>query len=322
MRRFVASVLVAVVALIAADAAAQTFPSKPAKIVVAFPPGAAADTVSRLLGQKLSEMWGQPVIVDNRGGASGTIGTDLVAKSPADGHTMLMGTMGNLAANPALYTNLPFDIQRDLAPVSLVCMVHFVLVVNPSLPVKTVKELIEYAKTRPGQLNYGSSGPGGAPHLGSELFKSMAGVNLVHVPYKGSAPAMTDLLGGQLSAIIDNLPLALPYIKSGKVRALAVTGPKRVPVLPDVPTMAEAGLTGYELTNWFGLVVPAGTPREVISKINADLVKALKMPDVRERLLGMATEPVGSSPEQLDAFMKAETAKWAKVVKDAKITAE
>jgi len=267
-------------------------------------------------------MWGQQVLVDNRAGASGIIGTDLVAKSPADGYTMLLGTLGNLSANPALYASLPFDMQRDFAPVSLVVMVNFVMVVHPAVPAKTVKEFIEWARARPGQINYASSGAGGAPHLGSELFKSLASVNLVHVPYKGSAPAFTDLLGGQVSMSIDNLPLALPYVKAGRLRALAVTGPKRVPVLPDVPTMSEAGVTGYELTNWFGLVVPAGTPRDVVLRINADVVKALKMPDVQERLRGMATEPVGSTPEHLGTFMKAETAKWGKVIKEAGITAE
>jgi tripartite-type tricarboxylate transporter receptor subunit TctC len=322
MMRLLAIVLVLACTLAAGPAAAQAFPTKPARIVVAFPPGAAADLVSRLVAQKLSEMWGQQVLVDNRGGASGTIGTDVVAKSPADGHTMLMGTMGNLAANAALFPNLPFNLERDFAPVTLTVMVHFVMVVHPSVPATTVKEFIAYAKARPGQLNYASSGAGGAPHLGSELFKSMAGVNVVHVPYKGSAPAFTDLIGGQVSMAIDNIPVALPHIKAGKLRALAVTGTKRVPVLPDVPTMAEAGLPGYELTNWLGLVVPAGTPRDIISRIHTDVVKALQMPDVRERLLGMATEPVGSTPDQLGALMKSETAKWAKVIKEAGITAE
>lgn len=322
MMRLAAIGLVLACALSAGPAAAQTYPTKPARIVVAFPPGAAADLVSRLVAQKLSEMWGHQVLVDNRGGASGTIGTDAVAKSPADGYTMLMGTMGNLAANAALFPNLPFNLERDFAPVTLAAMVHFVMVVHPSLPVKTVKEFIEYAKARPGQLNYASSGAGGLPHLGAELFKSLAGVNLVHVPYKGSAPAITDLIGGQVSMAIDNLPVALPHIKAGKLRALAVTGPRRVPVLPDTPTMGEAGLAGYELTNWLGLVVPAGTPRDIVLRIHADAVKALKMPDVRERLLGMATEPVGSTPEELGALMKSETAKWAKVIKDAGITAE
>ena len=305
-----------------ATAAAADFPSKPAKIIVAFPPGAATDIVGRILAQKLTEMWGQSVIVDNRAGASGTIGTDVVAKSPADGYTMLLGTLGNLAANPSLYRNLPFDMGRDFIPVSLVVMVNFVMVAHPALPVKTVKELIALAKAKPGELNYSSSGAGGLPHLAGELFKSMAGVNVLHISYKGSVPSFTDLLGGRISYSIDNLPLALPYIKSGRLRALAVVGPRRQPMLPDVPTMVEAGIPGYELTNWFGLMLPAGTPRDVVQRINADIAKVLKMPDVRERLLGMAAEPVGSTPEQFSVFLKSETEKWAKVIKDGAITAE
>jgi tripartite-type tricarboxylate transporter receptor subunit TctC len=315
-------VLSVLLAFPATAAAADSFPSKPAKIIVAFPPGAATDIVGRILAQKLADMWGQPVIVDNRAGASGTIGTDVVAKSPADGYTMLLGTLGNLSANPSLYRNLPFDMGRDFTPVSLVVMVNFVMVVHPSTPAKTVKELIALAKAQPGQLNYSSSGAGGLPHLAGELFKSMAGVDLVHISYKGSVPSFTDLLGGRITVTIDNLPLALPYIKSGRLRALAVVGPKRQPMLPDVPTMVEAGIPGYELTNWFGLMVPAGTPRDIVTRINTDVAKVLKMPDVRERLLGMAAEPVGSTPEQFSAFLKSETAKWAKVIKDGGITAE
>ena len=303
-------------------AAADSFPSKPARIIVAFPPGAATDIVGRIVAQKLTDMWGQPVIVDNRAGASGTIGTDVVAKAAPDGYTMLLGTLGNLAANPSLYRDLPFNMERDFIPVSLVVMVNFVMVVHPSMPVKTVKELIALAKAKPGELNYSSSGAGGLPHLAGELFKSMAGINVVHIAYKGSVPSFTDLLGGRINYTIDNLPLALPYIKSGKLRALAVVGPRRQPTLPDVPTMAEAGIPGYELTNWFGLMVPAKTPRDVVNRISADIAKIMKMPDVRERLAGMAAEPVGSTPEQFSVFLKAETATWAKVIKDGGITAE
>jgi tripartite-type tricarboxylate transporter receptor subunit TctC len=301
---------------------AADFPSKPAKIIVAFPPGAATDIVGRIVAQKLTEMWGQPVIVDNRAGAAGTIGTDVVAKAAPDGYTMLLGTLGNLAANPSLYRNLPFSMERDFIPVSLVVMVHFVMVVHPSVPAKTVKELIALAKAKPGELNYSSSGAGGLPHLAGELFKSMAGVKVQHIGYKGSVPSFTDLLGGRITYTIDNLPLALQYIKSGKLRALAVVGPKRQPMLPDVPTMVEAGIPGYVLTNWFGMVVPAGTPRNAVQRINSDIAKIMQMPDVRERLYGMAAEPVGSTQEHFSAFLKAETAMWAKVIKDGNITAE
>jgi tripartite-type tricarboxylate transporter receptor subunit TctC len=322
MTRIMATVLAAACALCSSNAVAQTFPNKPARMIVAFPPGGATDIVARLVSQRLSEMWGQQVLVDNRAGAAGTIGTDAAAKAPADGYTMFMGTMGNLTANPALYPNLTFDVGRDLAPVTLVVAVNFVMVAHPSFPPKTVRELIALAKARPGQINYASSGAGGAPHLGAELFKSMAGVNLQHVPYKGSGPSFTDLLGGQVSLTIDSLAQALPYIKSGRLRALAVTGAKRASMLPEVPTMAEAGVPGYDLTNWFGLVVPAKTPREIVTRIHLDVVKILTMPEVRERLFSMATEPVGDTPEHFGAFMHSETTKWAKVIKEAGITAE
>jgi tripartite-type tricarboxylate transporter receptor subunit TctC len=322
MRLLVATVLVAACALYAGAAAAQTYPSKPVRMIVAFPPGGATDIVARIVSQKLSEMWGQQVFVDNRGGAAGTIGTDLMAKSSPDGYNLFMGTMGNLTANTVLYHNLPFDVERDLAPVTLVVKVHFVMVAYPAFPPKTVQELIALAKAKPGEINYASSGAGGAPHLGGELFKSMAGVNLTHVPYKGSGPSFADLLGGQVSLTIDSLAQALPYIKAGRLRALAVTGAKRASMLPDVPTVAESGVPGYELTNWFGLVTRAGTPREIINRVNADVVKVLQMPDVRERLLGMALDPVGDTPEQFGAYMKSETAKWARVIKEAGITAE
>ncbi len=322
MKRLVATALVAACALLSGHAAAQNFPNKPVRMIVAFPPGGATDIVARIVSQKLSEMWGQQVFVDNRGGAAGTIGTDLMAKSPPDGYNLFMATMGNLTANTVLYHNLPFDVERDLAPVTLVVKVHFVMVAYPSFPPKTVQELIALAKAKPGEINYASSGAGGAPHLGGELFKSMAGVNLTHVPYKGSGPSFADLLGGQVSLTIDSLAQALPYIKSGRLRALAVTGAKRAPMLPDVPTVAESGVPGYELTNWFGLVTRAGTPREIIHRVNADVVKVLQMPDVRERFLGMALDPVGDTPEQFGAYIKSETAKWAKVIKEAGITAE
>ncbi len=322
MKRLVATALVAACALLSGHAAAQNFPNKPVRMIVAFPPGGATDIVARIVSQKLSEMWGQQVFVDNRGGAAGTIGTDLMAKSPPDGYNLFMATMGNLTANTVLYHNLPFDVERDLAPVTLVVKVHFVMVAYPSFPPKTVQELIALAKAKPGEINYASSGAGGAPHLGGELFKSMAGVNLTHVPYKGSGPSFADLLGGQVSLTIDSLAQALPYIKSGRLRALAVTGAKRAPMLPDVPTVAESGVPGYELTNWFGLVTRAGTPREIIHRVNADVVKVLQMPDVRERFLGMALDPVGDTPEQFGAYIKSETAKWAKVIKSAGIKAE
>ena len=317
-----ACVLAAAAASAANPAAAQAFPTKPVRIIVAFPPGGGTDIVARLLGQKLGEAWGHQAIVDNRAGASGVIGTEAAARAAPDGYTWFMGTMGNLTVNQHLYAKMPVDPQRDLTALSQVVAVHFVAVSHPSLPAKNVKELIALAKSRPGQINYSSSGPGGAPHLGGELLKSMAGINLVHIPYKGSGPSFTDLLGGQVSLTFDSLVQALPYIKAGKLNALGVLGSKRSPLLPGVPTIAESAVPGYELTNWFGLVVPAGTPRDLVNRLYGDVSKALAQGDIREKLHAMGADVIGSSPDQFAAFMKAETAKWAKVVKQANIRAE
>jgi tripartite-type tricarboxylate transporter receptor subunit TctC len=250
------------------------------------------------------------------------IGTEAAARAAPDGYTWFMGTMGNLTVNQHLYRKMPVDPQRDLAAMTQVVAVHFVMVSHPSLPAKNVKDLIALAKSRAGQINYSSSGPGGAPHLAGELLKSMAGINLVHIPYKGSGPSFTDLLGGQVSLTFDSLVQALPYIKAGRLNAMAVLGTKRSSLLPQTPTAAESGVPGFELTNWFGLVVPAATPRELITRMHGDVAKVLAQPDVREKLQAMGADPIGSSPEQFAAFMRAETAKWAKVIKVANITAE
>jgi len=300
---------------------AQTFPAKPVRIVVAFPPGGGVDIVARAVGPKLTEIWRQQVIVDNRAGASGMIGTEFAARAAPDGHTIFIGTLGNLAVNPHLFPKMAVDPLRDFVPVTLVVAVHFVMVAHPSLPARNVKELIALARARPGQINYSSSGAGGAPHLGGELFKVMAKVNLVHVPYKGSGPSFQDLLGGHVSMTFDSLVQSLPYIKSGKLKALAVLGKMRSPLLPEVPTIAET-VPGYDLTNWFGLVAPAATPREIIAKLNEDWAKVLLNPEVRTKLSGMGADVVGNKPEEFGAFMKAETAKWAKLVKEAHIRAE
>ena len=320
MIRFIAAAALAGAAALGAHA--QQFPVKPVRIIVAFPPGGGTDIVARLLGQKLAEPWGQQAIVDNRAGASGVIGTEAAARAAPDGYTWFMGTMGNLTVNQHLYAKMPVDPQRDLTALSQVVAVHFVAVSHPSLPAKNVKELIALAKSRPGQINYSSSGPGGAPHLGGELLKSMAGIDLVHIPYKGSGPSFTDLLGGQVSLTFDSLVQAYPYIKAGKLNALGVLGSKRSPLLPNVPTIAESGVPGYELTNWFGLVVPAGTPRDLIVRLYGDVSKALAQGDIREKLHAMGADVIGSSPDAFAAFMKAETAKWAKIVKQASIRAE
>lgn len=301
---------------------AQTFPARPVRILVAFPPGGGTDIVARIISPRLTEIWGQQVIVENRAGASGVIGTEAAARSAPDGHTLFMATMGNATVNQHLYPKMPVDPLRDLSPLSQVVAVHFVMVAHPSLPARNVKELIALARSRPGQINYSSSGPGGAPHLGMELFKSMAKVNLVHIPYKGSGPSFADLIGGQVSLTSDSLVQALPYIRADRLRALGVLGAKRSPLIPDVPTIAESGVPGYELTNWFGLLTPSGTPRELVSRINGAVVKVLQQPDVREKLVAMGADVVGSSPDEFGAFMQAESAKWAKVIGEAHIRAE
>ena len=300
---------------------AQPFPSKPVRIIVAFPPGGGTDIVARSMGPKLTEIWNQPVVVENRAGASGVIGTEIAAHTPPDGHTLFMGTLGNFTANQYLYAKMPVDPLRDFAPLTQVVAVHFVMVAHPSLPARNVKELIALARTRPGQINYSSSGPGGAPHLGVELFKSMAKVNLVHIPYKGSGPSFVDLLAGQVSLTCDSLLQSLPYIKAGRLRALAVLGAKRTAVLPDVATVGET-VPGYELTNWFGLAVPAATPRDLVNRIYGDLSKVMQQADFKDRISNMGADVIGSTPDQFGAFMKSESAKWGKVIREAHIRAE
>ena len=318
MRRI--TVVLAVLAW-AWPAAAQTFPAKPVRIIVAFPPGGGVDIVARTMGPRLTELWRQPVVVENRPGASGVIGTEAAARSAPDGHTLFIGTLGNLTANQYLYPKMPVDPLRDLAPLTQVVAVHFVMVAHPSLPAKNVKELIALARARPGQINYASSGPGGAPHLGAELFKSMTRVDMVHVPYKGSGLSFIDLLAGQVSLTCDSQLQSLPYIKAGRLRALAVLGGKRSPLLPGVATVGET-VPGYELTNWFGMTVPAATPQDLINKLYADVSNVLRQADFREKIASMGADVVGSSPEQFGAFMKTESAKWGKVIREANIKAE
>jgi len=321
---------IAVVALLAAATSANApaqvastglFPAKPVRIVVAFPPGGGTDIVARLLAPKLTDIWGQQVIVDNRAGASGVIGTEFAARAAPDGNTLFMGTLGNLAVNQHLIAKMPVDPLRDFAPVTQVVAVHFVMVAHPSLPARNVNELIALARSRPGQINYSSSGPGGAPHLAGELFKSMARVNLVHVPYKGSSPSFQDLLGGQVSLTFDSLVQALPYIRDKRLIALAVLGAARSPLLPEVPTVAES-LPGYELTNWFGLVAPVAVPRAIIGKIHADVTQVLQDAGVSERLSAMGATAVGNTPEQFGAAMRADSEKWGRLIREANIRAE
>jgi tripartite-type tricarboxylate transporter receptor subunit TctC len=318
LRTVVALVGIAAIA-VAAPTGAQTpaYPTKPIRLVVPFPPGGATDIIARAVAQKLSETWGQSIVVDNRPGAGGNIGTELVAKAAPDGYTLEMGTVGTHAINASLYAKIPFDNVKDFAPIILVAGVPNVLEVNPSLPINSVQELIAYAKANPGKLNFASSGNGTSIHLSGELFKVMTGVQMTHVPYKGSAPALQDLVAGQVQLMFDNLPPSLPQIKSGKLRALAVTSATRAPALPDVPTVAESGLPGFEASSWFGLLAPAGTPPTIIAKINAEVAAWLASPEGKEKLASIGANAAGGSSEDFARHIQAETAKWAKVVKES-----
>ncbi len=323
MRRWIQAVLVALVVCIAATAAAaDPWPAKPVRIVVPFAPGGPADLVPRLIGPKLSEIWGQPVVVDNRPGAGGNIGMDAVARSLADGYTLVIGPNGNLVVNPHLYANLPYDVARDFAPITLVATFSNVLVVNPELPAKSVAELIALAKAKPRSLSYGSPGMGSQPHLGGEYLKLTAGIDIVHVPYNGTAPALRDLLGGQIAFMFAQTSAALPHIQSGKLRALGVASRKRAPQLPDVPTIEEAGLPGFEAVSWYALLAPAATPKDVVARIQADVARVLQMPDIREKLAQQGGEPVGNTPAELAALLRNESARYADIVRRAGIKAE
>ena len=303
---------------LAAPVHAQSYPAKPMRLVVPFPPGGPLDIMGRGIAQKLQEAWSQPVVIDNRPGAGGGIGADLVAKSPGDGYTLLMGAVSTHAINPSLYAKIPYDPQKDFVPVALVAQVPNVLVVNPALPVQSVKDLIAYAKANPGSLSFGSGSTGSTGHLAGELFKTMAGVDMVHIPYKGGAPALQDLLAGQTQLMFDNLANALPQVKAGKLRAIAVTTAARAPSVPELPTIAESGLPGFDLTTWFGIFAPAGTPPEVVAKLNAEIAKALSAKDLAERLAAMGTvPPENNTPERFAAFVRSEAAKYARVVKDS-----
>jgi tripartite-type tricarboxylate transporter receptor subunit TctC len=318
LRRHLLGALISTAALglaVAPVQAADKFPSKPITIIVPFSAGGTTDILARIVGVKLGEVTGQTVIIDNRPGAGGNIGSALVARAKPDGYTLLMGTVGTHAINQTLYPKLNFDPIKDFAPLTRVANLPNLLVVHPSVPVKNVQELISYAKANPGKLNFGSSGNGSSIHLSGELFKNMTGIDMQHVPYKGSAPAVTDLLGGQISMMFDNMPSAIQHVKSGKLRPLAVTTAKRSPALPNVPTIEEAGVKGYEATSWFGLLAPDGTPPAVVNKLNADLVKILAMPDVKKQMAEQGAEPYSETPAAFAGFIKAETAKWAKVVK-------
>jgi tripartite-type tricarboxylate transporter receptor subunit TctC len=298
-----------------ADAQSAAYPNRPVKLVIPFPPGGPLDIIGRLIAQKASEDWGQSVVVDNRPGAGGNIGADLVAKSPADGYTILMGALSTHAVNPSLYAKMPYDATKDFAPISLVAITPNVLVVNASLPVNSAKEFIAYAKANSGKLSFGSGSNGSAGHLAGELFKVDTKTDIVHVPYKGGAPATQALLAGDTQFMFDNLANAMPHVKAGKLKALAVTTAERSKLAPDLPTMAEAGLPGFDISTWFGLFAPAGTPKDVIAKWNAEVVKILNSPDMRERLTAQGAESAPTTPEQFAALIQSEIPKYARIVK-------
>ena len=320
--KLVTACIVTTVGLAHAQPAKQAaYPTKPVRLIVPFAPGGSNDIMARLTAQKFSEAFGQQVVVDNRAGASGIIGTDIAAKAPADGYTLLMMSL-TLTVNPSLFRKLPYDTDKDLVPVTLVASAPLMLVVNPSVPAKSVKELIAHAKAQPGKLNFGSGGPGTTPHLAGEMLKTMAGMQMTHIPYKGGGPALADLVGGQIQLMLENIPSTLPFAKSGKLRALAVTGLKRSPLVPELPTLDEAALKGYEIVGWNGLFVPAGTPRPIVTRLHGETVKMLTQPEVRDRLATLGAEGVGSSPDEFRAFVKAEIVKWARVVKEAGLKVE
>ena len=307
------------IALATVPASAQPYPAKPIRVVVPFPAGGNADIFARAFAQKLGEAWKQIPIVDNRAGAAGIIGTQFVAKAPADGYTLLFGTTGTHTTNPAVYAKLPYDPVRDFAPVSNFADSPFLLVVHPSIPVRTLQQLVTLAKSRPGQLDYASFGTGSSAHLAGEMLRTMAGINIIHVAYKGGPPAVNDLVGGHVSLMFNSLPAVLPLVKADRLRALAVASAKRSPALPELPTFAESGLPGFEAGSWYGLLAPAGTPREAITKLHAETVQMLALPDIRQRLAAEGADAIGNSPEEFAAQIRRDIERWEKVARAANI---
>lgn len=321
-KRIMTAALFAAATAFAAAAGAETYPDRPIRLVVPFPPGGGSDITARTIAQKLGEALGQTIIADNRGGAGGNIGTDIVAKAVPDGYTLVMALSGPFSINGSLMGKLPFDPLKDFALITLAGATPNLLVAHPALPANTVRELIALAKASPGKLNFASSGLGTPAQLAGELFNTMAGVKLVHVPYKGAAPALTDLLAGQVQLMFSTMPPSLPQVRAGKLKAIAVTSAKRSLTTPELPTIAEGGLPGFEATTWYGLAAPAGTPKAIIARLNTEVLKVLHMPDVHERLLAQGTEASGTTPEAFAAFIRVETEKWAKVVKASGARAE
>ena len=313
---------VAACLLAAGNVLAQAYPAKPVRMIVGFPPGGGTDVVARVISQKLTEWWGQAVTVENRAGATGTIGADVVAKSAPDGYTLIMGHVNSTGIAPNLFAKLPYDPIKDFAAVAYVGYVPNVLAVHPSVNVKSVKELVALLKSKPGQMNYASSGNGSTQHLAGEMFKQLTGTSILHVPYKGSGDAIKDLLAGVVAMNFDTMPPVMPHIQAGKLRGLAISTPRRLPQLPDVPTFAEEGITGFDVSNWYGVMAPAGTPRDIVQKLNADINKAMQVPEVRARLEGVGTQMREQSAAEFETYMKSEVAKYAKLIKDTGVRIE
>jgi tripartite-type tricarboxylate transporter receptor subunit TctC len=327
MRNGAAAVILA--AMVAGPAAAAQssagavpYPTKPVRLVITYPPGGNTDLVGRALAQKLAEAWGYQVVVDNRGGAGGVLGTVIAKQAAPDGYTLLLGTSAGMVLNPLLMKKLPYDPSRDFAPVSLVIVNPQVLVVHPSLPATNVREFIALAKARPGQLNFGSSGVGTPNHLGGEMLKAMAGIDIVHVPYKGGAASIADLIAGQVQLVFSSAPSVVPHVRGGRLRALAVGSAKRTPALPDVPTVAESGVPGYEYTTWYGIFAPAGTPTPILARLNAEIVRILAAPELTQRFQSQGGDPASSTPQELAAYMREEAARWDRVIRTAGIRIE
>lgn len=317
MRMLPAALAAVVLVLPLPGAAAEDYPSKPIRMIVPFSPGGTSDTLARILGQKITDNWRQQVVVDSRPGASGIIGTEIAMRAAPDGYTLMHGNMSQFAINPSLFSKLTYRTLRDFVPLSLIATAPQLMVVNPGLPAKTVKEFVELAKARPGTLNFGSGGHGTLAYVGGEIFKSMTGVNLVHVSYKGTVLALNDLLGGQVQVLFSDMPIALPHTKTGKLRALAVTGPQRTPLVPGMPTVDESGVPGYALVNWWGIFAQRGVPAPMVGKLNAELVRIHALPDVKERYAQLGVEATSSTVREFEKYITAEEAKFSKVLKEA-----
>ena len=322
MRVHLSSTLIALCFAAAQATFGQSYPTRPIKLVVPFPPGGGSDPVARIVGEKVGEALGQPVVIENRPGANGTVGNALVAKAEPDGYTLLLGAAGALTVAPHVYKKVQFDTLKDFEPISLAGTVPFILAVYPGVPVNSLRELTAFAKANPGKLNFGSSGTGGLPHLAGEIYKSMAGVDIVHVPYKGGGPAITALITGEVQVLFSDVGLMVPLLKAGKIKAIAVTSDVRSAAVPDIPTMKESGLPAYQISTWWGILAPAGTPRPIIDKLNAEVRKALELPDVKERFATMWVVPSPTTTEQFATRIHQEYDKWAQVVKEAKVEAE